>query len=67
MALVGYRQKVMAISAKITDIERMLRGAKPTKGNFQVAGEPKRKFSAATRKKMAAAQRARRSVERKAS
>jgi len=66
MALVGYRQQVAVLSAKISEIEKGLRAPAVKRGHPRVVGVPraagKRKVSAETRAKMSAAQKARRAM-----
>lgn len=54
-ALVGYKHQVTTISAKISEIEKTLRGETASKP-MAVVGKKKRKMSVAARKRIAQAQ-----------
>lgn len=58
-ALSGYESQLESVETKILELRRML-GDRPTDGAVPTEnGTPRRKFSVATRRKMAASQRAR--------
>ena len=57
-ALEGYKAQKVLLDSRIAEVRRMLDGGAEAKAPTGIA-KPRKKFSAATRRKMAAAQRAR--------
>src|SRR5450755_275452 len=58
-AIAGFESQKSQIDSKISELRSMLAGDSTESATTPVTGKPRRKFSAASRRKMAAAQKAR--------